>query len=62
MNEIIEFITASKVNHRMSYKRLIVILHLEINEKCLGRALKIRGYSHRIALQKPPLSIQVQGI
>ncbi|QSS52078.1 hypothetical protein I7I53_07583 [Histoplasma capsulatum var. duboisii H88] len=50
MDEIIEFISASRINCQMLYKKLIIVLHLEINEKCLGRALKRRGYSHRIAL------------
>ncbi|OJD25626.1 hypothetical protein ACJ73_02998 [Blastomyces percursus] len=62
MNEIIEFISASKINRQMPYKKLIVVLHLEVNEKCLGRALKRRGYSRRISLRKPPLSIRVQDI
>ncbi|EEH08957.1 predicted protein [Histoplasma capsulatum G186AR] len=36
LDEIEQLITASKVNHQMSYKELIVVLHLEINENCPG--------------------------
>ncbi|KAL1962309.1 hypothetical protein VTN77DRAFT_9800 [Rasamsonia byssochlamydoides] len=54
MDEVEAFICASEENRRMSYKKIIEALDLGVKEGCLALALKRRGYSRRIALQKPP--------
>ena len=56
VDEIIDFITASKVGRQMAYKTVVKILELGVTDKCLGRALKKRGYTRCVALQKPPIS------
>jgi hypothetical protein len=56
MDKIEAFITASKINCRMSYKKVIETLNLDMKEGCLARALKKRGYFRCIVLQKPPIS------
>jgi transposase len=56
MDEIIEFISASKQNRRMGYNQVIEILHLNVSKQTLRLALNRQGYHRYIALRKPPIS------
>jgi transposase len=55
LDRIEAFICASEENRRMSYKRIIEAMDLKVSVKCLGLALKKRGYSssHRLAKATP---------
>ena len=56
VDEIIEFISASKQNRRMPYYRVIDVLNLDISIFCLRNTLSRQGYRRCIALRKPPIS------
>jgi transposase len=56
VDTIIEWITSSKRTRRMPYYKVIQELNLSVGKNALARALKKRGYTRCIALQKPPLS------
>ncbi|KAL3705330.1 hypothetical protein TMatcc_009002, partial [Talaromyces marneffei ATCC 18224] len=56
VDSIIEWITSSKRTRRMPYHTVIQGLNLSVGKIALARALKKRGYTRCIALEKPPLS------
>lgn len=56
LDEIIEFITASKEGRRMTYDQLIEALQLLVSRETLRKALARRRYHRCKALRKPPIS------
>lgn len=56
VEEVIEFVSASKRNRRIPYDKVCRALDLPVKAHALGRALRIEGYHRRIALRKPPIS------
>ncbi|OJJ70948.1 hypothetical protein ASPBRDRAFT_43823 [Aspergillus brasiliensis CBS 101740] len=56
VDRIIQWISSSKRTRRLPYHRVIEELQLPVGVAALARALKKRGYSRHIALQKPSAS------
>ena len=56
VDEILDFITATKEGRQMAYKTVVTTFELGVSDRCLGRALKKRGFSRCVALRKPPIS------
>lgn len=56
VDTIIAWITSSKRTRRMPYYKVVQELNLSVGKNALAHALKKRGYTRCIALQKPPLS------
>ncbi|KAJ5206866.1 hypothetical protein N7491_002501 [Penicillium cf. griseofulvum] len=55
VDDIIAFITANETNRRLSYKKLVDILSLNISVDSLRRTLIRRGYNRRIAIGRPDI-------
>ena len=53
---LVDFVTASKDNHQMSYWQIPLILNWNCSESAICRALKKEGFTHRLARKKPPIS------
>ncbi|PGH07510.1 hypothetical protein GX51_01811 [Blastomyces parvus] len=49
VDDIEAFLTASKENRSMSYKKIIEALALDVKQDCLRRALQKRGYTRQVA-------------
>lgn len=62
MDEIIDWISASKHNRRKPFYQVINELDLGVTVPTLRRALKKRGYTRCKALQKPPLSQEARRV
>lgn len=56
VDQIEEFIRASRDGRRMSYGKIIEYFTFDVKESALRRALKARGYSRCVALRKPPIT------
>ncbi|EQL31793.1 hypothetical protein BDFG_05854 [Blastomyces dermatitidis ATCC 26199] len=48
VDDIEAFLTASKENRSMSYKKIIEALGLDVKQDCLRRALQKRGYTRQV--------------
>ncbi|KKZ62781.1 hypothetical protein EMCG_02892 [[Emmonsia] crescens] len=48
VDDIEAFLTASKENRNMSYKKIIEALDLDVKQDCLRRALQKRGYTRQV--------------
>ena len=57
---LIDWVTASKANRRVSWPEIPAILGLDCGEKAIRAAFKNEGFVRRSARQKPPLSEQNQ--
>lgn len=58
IDNFITFISSSKRNRGLPFYKICQELDLPVGPSALARALKKRGYTHRIASQRPPLSDQ----
>lgn len=47
VDDIEAFLAASKENRKMSYKKIIEVLGLDVKQDCLRRALQKRGYTRQ---------------
>ena len=55
VEELIEFVYASKKNRRMSYKQLALALNFGVKEFAIRTALQHEGFYRRLAIRKPPI-------
>jgi transposase len=56
IEELIEFISASTINRRMSYEKLSEVMQFGVGKKGIRAALEREGYNRRLATRKPPIS------
>ena len=55
VEELVEFVCASRKNGRMSHKQLAFTLEFNVTEDIIRRALDREGFHRRLAMRKPPI-------
>ncbi|CZT48741.1 uncharacterized protein RSE6_09487 [Rhynchosporium secalis] len=56
VEELVEFVCASKQNRRMSYTQLANALEFGVKKDAIRSALLREGFHRRLAMRKPPIS------
>lgn len=56
IEELIDFIRASRENRRMPYRKVAQLMDFGVSEHVIRTALESRGFHRRIAMRKPPIS------
>ena len=62
IEELIEFVCASKENRRMSYDQLAKTLGFGVKRHTIRTILLKEGFHRRLAIRKPPISVTNQRI
>jgi len=56
IDELIDFVCASRENRRMPYRRIATIMDFGVTEHVIRTTLENNGFHQRIAMRKPPIS------
>ena len=56
VEELVEFVCASKTNRRMSFAQLTEVLNFGVKKDAIRNTLLREGFHRRLAMRKPPIS------